>query len=128
VRLHPARQRRRRVVSRRTLTPAIPKALKSTNAVFATMAKRAFTIDTGKEKIEVEGHAHKNVAVKYLMKRRRSLLSTKDPAKVERMYEELPTQVTIIGKQLTKAYKVAWEKKGTGEFVGARFTFQMTDA
>ncbi|HUI01704.1 MAG TPA: hypothetical protein VLX56_08760 [Nitrososphaerales archaeon] len=92
------------------------------------MAKRAFTIDTGKEKIEVEGHAHKNVAVKYLMKRRRSLLSTKDPAKVERMYEELPTQVTIIGKQLTKAYKVAWEKKGTGEFVGARFTFQMTDA
>ena len=92
------------------------------------MAKRAFTIDTGKEKIEVEGHAHKNVAVKYLMKRRRSLLSTKDPVKVDRMYEELPTQVTIIGKQLTKAYKVAWEKKGTGEFVGARFTFEMTDA
>ena len=92
------------------------------------MAKRAFTIDTGKEQIEVEGHEHKNVAVKYLMKRRRSLLSTKDQTKVERMYEELPTQVTIIGKQLTKAYKVAWEKKGTGEFVGARFTFQMTDA
>ena len=43
------------------------------------MTKRAFTIDTGKEKFETEGHEHKNVAVKYLMKRRRSLLSTKDP-------------------------------------------------
>jgi hypothetical protein len=46
------------------------------------LTKRAFTIDTGKEKFEVEGHEHKNVAVKYLMKRRRSLLSTKDPEKV----------------------------------------------
>ena len=92
------------------------------------MAKRAFTIDTGKEQIEVEGHAHRNVAVKYLMKRRRSLLSTKDPEKVERMYAELPAEVKIVGKQLTKAYKVTWEKKGTGEFVGARFTFDMTDA
>jgi predicted NAD-dependent protein-ADP-ribosyltransferase YbiA (DUF1768 family) len=92
------------------------------------MAKRAFTIDTGKEQIEVEGHAHRNVAVKYLMKRRRSLLSTKDPEKVEKMFAELPNEVKIIGKQLTKAYKVAWEKKGTGEFVGARFTFAITDA
>ncbi len=92
------------------------------------MAKRAFTIDIGTEKIEVEGHEHRNVAVKYLMKRRRSLLSTKDPAKVEKMYEELPKEVRIIGKQVTKAYKVAWEKKGTGEFEGARFTFDMTEA
>ena len=92
------------------------------------MAKRAFTIDTGKEQIEVEGHEHRNVAVKYLMKRRRSLLSTKDPDKVEKMYSELPTDVKIIGKQLTKAYKVSWEKKGTGEFAGARFTFDMAEA
>jgi len=92
------------------------------------LAKRAFTIDTGKERIEVEGHAHRNVAVKYLMKRRRSLLSTKDPAKVEKMYEELPTDVKIMGKQLTKAYRVSWEKKGTGEFVGARFTFEIAEA
>jgi len=94
----------------------------------ATLAKRAFTIDTGKEQIEVEGHEHRNVAVKYLMKRRRSLLSTKDPAKVEKMYAELPGEVKIIGKQLTKAYRVSWEKKGTGEFAGARFTFDMTEA
>ena len=31
------------------------------------------------------------MAVKYLMKRRRSLLSTKDPDKVERLFTELPT-------------------------------------
>ncbi len=92
------------------------------------MAKRAFTIDTGKEQIEVEGHEHRNVAVKYLMKRRRSLLSTKDPAKVEKMYSELPSEVKIIGKQVTKAYKVSWEKKGTGEFAGARFTFDIAEA
>ena len=94
----------------------------------AALAKRAFTIDTGKEKIEVEGHEHRNVAVKYLMKRRRSLLSTKDQTKVERMYAELPTDVKIVGKQLTKAYKVSWEKKGTGEFAGARFTFEIAEA
>lgn len=92
------------------------------------MAKRAFTIDIGKERIEVEGHEHRNVAVKYLMKRRRSLLSTKDAAKVEKMYTELPGDVKIIGKQVTKAYKVTWEKQGTGEFQGARFTFEIAEA
>ncbi|MDA4122753.1 MAG: hypothetical protein OK456_06190 [Thaumarchaeota archaeon] len=91
------------------------------------MAKRSFTIDTGKEQIEVEGHEHKNVAVKYLMKRRRSLLSTKDPAKVDKLFQELPNGVKIIGKQLTKSYKVAWERTGTGEFAGARFTFTMAE-
>jgi predicted NAD-dependent protein-ADP-ribosyltransferase YbiA (DUF1768 family) len=91
------------------------------------LAKRSFTIDTGREKIEVEGHEHKNVAVKYLMKRRRSLLSTKDPAKVEKLFSELPTEVKIVGKQLTKAYRVAWEKTGTGEFAGARFTFTIVE-
>ncbi len=92
------------------------------------MAKRAFTIDTGKERIDVEGHEHRNVAVKYLMKRRRSLLSTKDHTKVEKMYAELPSEVKIIGKQLTKSYKVSWEKMGTGEFAGARFTFDIAEA
>jgi hypothetical protein len=92
------------------------------------MTKRAFTIDTGKEKFEVEGYEHKNVAVKYLMKRRRSLLSTKDPDKAERLFTELPTNVSVIGKQVTKSYVVTWEKTGTGEFSGARFTFTMDDA
>jgi len=82
------------------------------------MAKRGFTIDTGKEKIEVEGHAHQNVAVKYLMKRRRSLIFTKDPAKVEKLFSEVPTEISIIGANVTKRYKVNWERVGTGEFPG----------
>ena len=40
------------------------------------LAKRQFTIDIRKEQIPVEGQVHRNVAVKYLMKRRRSLLMT----------------------------------------------------
>ncbi len=91
------------------------------------MVKRSFTIDTGKEKIEVEGHAHQNVAVKYLMKRRRSLLFTKDPAKVEKLFSEVPTKISIIGANVTKTYKVAWERVGTGEFPGARFTFTLEE-
>ena len=92
------------------------------------MAKRTFTVDTGKEKIEVEGTDYQKVAVKYLMKRRRSLLFTKDPAKVEKLWEDVPKQVKIIGAQLTKTYVVEWEKVGTKEFVGARFTFELTEA
>lgn len=91
------------------------------------MAKRGFMIDTGKEKIEVEGHAHDKVAVKYLMKRRRSLLFTKDPAKVEKLFFDVPTKISIIGANVTKTYKVAWERVGTGEFPGARFTFTLEE-
>ena len=74
------------------------------------------------------GRDYQKVAVKYLMKRRRSLLFTKDPAKVEKLWEDLPKQVKIIGAQLTKTYGVEWEKVGTKEFVGARFTFELTEA
>ena len=91
------------------------------------MAKRTFTVDTGKEKIEVEGTDYQKVAVKYLMKRRRSLLFTKDPAKVEKLWDDLPKQVKIIGAQLTKTYGVEWEKVGTKEFAGARFTFELEE-
>jgi len=91
------------------------------------MAKRGFTIDTGKEKIDVEGHAHQNVAVKYLMKRRRSLLFTKDQAKVEKLFSEMPKEISIIGANVTKKYKVNWERVGTGEFPGARFTFTLEE-
>ena len=91
------------------------------------MAKRAFTIDTGKEKIPVEGHAHQNVALKYLMKRRRSLLMTKDPAKVEKLFAEVPKKISIIGANVTKSYNVTWERVSTGEFAGARFTFSLEE-
>ena len=91
------------------------------------MAKRAFTIDIGSEKIDVEGHEHRNVAVKYLMKRRRSLLFTKDPAKVEKLWDALPQKIKIIGAQVTKAYGIKWERVSTGEFAGAKFTFDLEE-
>src|SRR5947209_15508741 len=91
------------------------------------MGKRQFTIDLGNEKIEVEGHMHKNVAIKYLMKRRRSLIMTRDKEKVERLYESVPKIISIIGGHLTKSYQVNWEREGTTEFEGSRFVFTLTD-
>ncbi len=91
------------------------------------MAKRQFTIDTGKEKIPVEGQLHRNVAVKYLMKRRRSLLMTKNSEKVERLWEDLPKNIKIIGKQVTREYIIKWERLGTEEFEGSRFAFTLQD-
>lgn len=91
------------------------------------MAKRKFTIDLGNEKIEVEGHQHKNVAVKYLMKRRRSLLMTRDKEKVEKLYSEVPQTISIVGGHATKAYRVNWEREGTTEFEGSRFVFTLTE-
>jgi hypothetical protein len=84
-------------------------------------------IDTGKEQIPVEGQVHRNVAVKYLMKRRRSLLMTKNPQKVEKLWGDLPKTIKIIGKQLTHEYKVNWERMGTEEFEGSRFVFTLDD-
>lgn len=91
------------------------------------MAKRPFTIDTGSEQIPVEGHQPRNVALKYLMKRRRSLLMTKSPEKVERLWTDLPQTIKIIGKQSEKKYKINWEKEGTTDFVGARYVFTLED-
>ena len=91
------------------------------------MAKRQFTIDTGTEQIPVEGQVHKNVAVKYLMKRRRSLLMTKNPEKVEKLWSDLPKKIKIIGKQLTREYEINWERLGTEEFEGSRFVFTLDD-
>jgi len=91
------------------------------------MGKRKFTIDLGNEKIEVDGHQHKNVAIKYLMKRRRSLLMTRDKEKVERLYEDVPKVISIIGGHLTKTYKVNWEREGTTEFEGSRFVFTLDE-
>ncbi|HEY7507911.1 hypothetical protein [Candidatus Nitrososphaera sp. FF02] len=92
------------------------------------MAKRQFTIDIGKEQIPVEGHVHRNVAVKYLMKRRRSVLMTKNPEKVEKLYTDLPKKIKIIGKQLTKEYKITWQREGTEDtYAGSRFVFTMDE-
>jgi hypothetical protein len=91
------------------------------------LAKRQFTIDTGKEQIPVEGQVHRNVAVKYLMKRRRSLLMTKNSEKVEKLWQDLPSRIKIIGKQVTKEYRVKWERLGREEFEGSRFAFTLED-
>ena len=91
------------------------------------MGKRKFTIDLGNEKIEVEGHMHKNVAIKYLMKRRRSLLMTKDKDKVEKLFKDVPKTISIVGGHLTKSYQINWEREGTTEFEGSRFVFTLTD-
>jgi hypothetical protein len=87
------------------------------------LSKRQFTIQTSKETIPVEGQAHRNVAIKYLMKRRRSLLMTKDLQKVEHLYCDLPQTVKIIGKQITRSYSVKWEKEGIEDYQGSRFVF-----
>jgi hypothetical protein len=89
------------------------------------LAKRQFTIDTGKEQIPVEGQVHRNVAVKYLMKRRRSLLMTKNPEKVEKLWTDLPKTIRIMGKQLTREYRVNWERMGTQDYEGSRFVFTL---
>ncbi|MGQ9718917.1 MAG: hypothetical protein ACUVWK_03640 [Nitrososphaerales archaeon] len=91
------------------------------------MTKRQFVIDDGRERIAVEGHEHRNVAIKYLMKRRRSLLTTRDPQRVEELYVQLPSKVKIIGKQVNKTYDVRWERVGTQEFSGARFVFTIQE-
>jgi hypothetical protein len=91
------------------------------------MGKRKFTIDLDSEKIEVEGHQHKNVAIKYLMKRRRSLLMTKDKDKVEKLFKAVPKTISIVGGHLIKSYKINWEREGTIEFEGSRFVFTLIE-
>ena len=84
-------------------------------------------IDTGREQIPVEGQVHRNVAVRYLMKRRRSILMTKNSEKVERLWTDLPKNIKIIGKQVSREYRINWQRLGTEEFEGSRFAFTLED-
>ena len=52
---------------------------------------------------------------------------TKNPEKVEKLFSDVPKNIRIIGKQLTREYTVAWEREGTEEFAGSRFTFTLQD-
>ncbi|MDQ3838564.1 MAG: hypothetical protein M3297_04775 [Thermoproteota archaeon] len=92
------------------------------------MAKREFTIDLDDQKINVEGHTHTNVALKYLMRRRRSLLMTKDPYKVENLFSNLPQHLKVVGKNKTRSYAINWEKEGSNNFQGSRFVFVLEEA
>ncbi len=91
----------------------------------SALTKREFIIDNGREKIQEFGYLHKNVAVKYLMKRRRSLLMTKNLEKVESLFADLPKKIRIIGKQITHNYEVNWERQGITEFEGSRYVFTL---
>jgi hypothetical protein len=53
---------------------------------------------------------------------------TKNPDKVEKLFSDVPKSIKIIGKQLTREYKVKWEREGTDDFVGSRFVFVLEDA
>ena len=59
------------------------------------------------------------------MTRRRSLLSTKDKEKVKKLFNALPRQIIVKGKQLETTFNVNWERVGTSEFEGSRFTFTL---
>jgi len=100
-------------------------ALLSKLKLMRILTKREFIIDNGREKIQEFGHLHKNVAVKYLMKRRRSVLMTKNLEKVESLFADLPRKISIIGKQITHSYEVNWERQGVTEFEGSRFVFTL---
>jgi hypothetical protein len=92
------------------------------------LGKRSFTIDTGDEKVQVEGYDYEKVAIRYLMKRRRSLLFTKDQEKVESLWSKLPKRVIVMGAKDAKAYSVDWKRVGEEEFQGARFVFTLKPA
>jgi len=89
------------------------------------LTKREFIIDIGKEKIQELGYLHINVAVKYLMKKRRSLLMTKNLEKIETLFADLPRKISIIGKNITHNYEVNWKRQGITEFEGSRFVFTL---
>jgi hypothetical protein len=91
------------------------------------MVKKEFIMVVNDTQIPVMGHTHRNVAVKYLMKRRRSLLMTKDPAKVENLYTNLPTLIMVKSKRVCHAYEINWERVGTENFEGSRFPFTISE-
>ena len=61
------------------------------------------------------------------MKRRRSLLATKNKDKIEKIFQELPKKIAIEGKRSLKEYDVNWERVGKNEFEGLRFTFTIDE-
>jgi hypothetical protein len=96
-------------------------------AGYLTMVKKEFIMVVNDSQIPVLGHTHRNVAVKYLMKRRRSLLMTKDPVKVENLYMSLPSQIMVKSKRVSRAYSINWERVGTENFEGSRFPFTISE-
>ncbi len=91
------------------------------------MGKRKFLLDFGTEKVEVEGYDPQKALIKYLMKKRRSLLMTKDKEKVERLWKSVPSEATVSSARSVKKYRINWKEKGEGEFEGARYVFYLEE-
>ncbi len=95
--------------------------------VRAGVAKRKFLIDLGSEKVEVEGYDPRKALIKYLMKRRRSMLMTKDEEKLKRLWDGAPKSARVQGARLEKRYRITWKLKGEGELAGARYVFEVQE-
>ena len=47
---------------------------------------------------------------------------------MEKLFADLPTTIKIVGKQVTKEYKISWQREGTEEtYAGSRFVFTMDE-
>jgi hypothetical protein len=93
-------------------------------------ASLLFSIKAGKEAIKAEGLTHESTLTAYLMKRRRSLISARDPAKADQLFSDLPKKAIVSGGGASKAYRVKWEKVGgrKSRFPGARFVFSVEES
>ena len=89
--------------------------------------RRQFLLDFGIEKVQVGGYEPRKALIKFLMKRRRSLLFTRDPTKVESMFQKMSTHADVTSPKTKNSFNIKWEKVGTGEFQGARFTFELEE-
>ena len=88
-----------------------------------------FTVELGDETIQAEGFSHESALTAYLMKRRRTLLSARDPLKVDKLFETLPKKAVVSGGGISKSYRVKWEKVGgrKSTFPGTRYVFSVED-
>jgi len=89
-----------------------------------------FEIKVGGAVIVSEGLTHESALTAYLMKRRRSLLSTRDPTRASRLFSDLPKKAIVSGGGTSKAYRVKWEKMGgrRSRFPGARYVFSVEES
>jgi hypothetical protein len=89
-----------------------------------------FEIKAGGVVMVSEGLTHESALTAYLMKRRRSLLSARDPARADQLFSWLPKKAVVEGGGTSKAYRVKWEKAGgrRSRFPGARYVFSVEES
>ncbi len=89
-----------------------------------------FSIKAGKDTIQAEGLTHESALTAYLMKRRRPLISTRNPANADLLFSDLPKKAMVSGGGASKAYKIKWEKVGgkRSRFPGARYVFSVDES